>query len=932
MSELLVVDPDSGTAVGRIDGDEGLTHATASFQKLWEDEGMFGQVSALNVADDPMGYVTEFASPGDEDYLITVQDALPIRFSTYDPDEVEFPLVREYDELTRKTEWELKVVDGVEGYYNSQTDEFVPTRESSIGISADINEKEEDLWVPYVGPEGGTGWTDGEDITYDDDPPGNSLDGSQALFEVFPSEARDEISNALSEVSREYDLNEDETEQLKQNLVGTYIRTLGLTEDSEGDLQLDNVDEIEHIPIEELAEEMANEVKVEPNQRAAMNIGFDDEQIDEIATEGDVVSVDVDGIADDKQRLMMGFNDTAQAEIVWIGEDYADVVVNDVATQIDDLREIQDIEFADEMDRETVNQYFDGEDVVEEIEDYFGEDSDPANFMANISENAEGNHIYEGMIDRAGRFGYTSDEIRGFIEHMENQAFAYPDTDLIDEWQDDPSASDAPILNALMEMRDEHDYAQRRSDIQDGLDVPYEDASIGERLEAAKEQLNWMEGHEKEFAQRMRDQVTPDTLHRNEVDDVAVGDRLEGSFYFADERHSAREYGIDGGNTTGDEMQVLEYADGSIDFAIPTEAYEQTTTGVVDGKYEAIINNRDSPKVIEALGGSTCKTRIVEDESGKEHIVKEGLEGQELEGIGWEEPELDDPAAESGVETLSAAYFVNNKDLHPSNLFYTEDGEVAVIDHDSSGVKGPSDVISPPTRIGRHGSSAGINQVDVERRAFDKAFKILSGEIELPSEINSAHKDFVEEAAEEAVETAITDSSYVPPGADKSDFEPRITRSREMVEMLDDGDQVNILNPNIGEARSGEVTDVLDDQRVVYIEDEEGYTHEVNGDNLNQTMLAPADTEAERPEPAIDDFSELMAGNRIEVIDDEGREVEAEVLNTFPNANPPFITVDVGGDVIDITDVEDVIDDDVSFGFNPATSSDIEDAIGDELS
>jgi hypothetical protein len=55
----------------------------------------------------------------------------------------------------------------------------------------DTNEAET-TWKPYIGPDGGTGWTDNEEVVYDDEPPGE-----------IDQEATDEFLDALPESERE---------------------------------------------------------------------------------------------------------------------------------------------------------------------------------------------------------------------------------------------------------------------------------------------------------------------------------------------------------------------------------------------------------------------------------------------------------------------------------------------------------------------------------------------------------------------------------------------------------------------------------------------------------------------------------------------------------------------------------------------------------
>lgn len=75
--------------------------------------------------------------------------------------------------------WEISTVEGIEGYQHSETGEFIPALNADTTMVADLSEKDEDGdsvdgWVPYVGPQGGHGWTNGESVSYDEEPPGDT--------------------------------------------------------------------------------------------------------------------------------------------------------------------------------------------------------------------------------------------------------------------------------------------------------------------------------------------------------------------------------------------------------------------------------------------------------------------------------------------------------------------------------------------------------------------------------------------------------------------------------------------------------------------------------------------------------------------------------------------------------------------------------------
>lgn len=231
---------------------------------------------------------------------------------------------------------------------------------------------------------------------------------------------------------------------------------------------------------------------------------------------------------------------------------------------------------------------------------------------------------------------------------------------------------------------------------------------------------------------------------------------LENAFKAADEVTGSREAGIKGGNTTGDKMKIMDMPDGSRVFATPVDAYPGPT-GVVDSRDEAVTNNTYSPNVIEALGGTAAQTRTMEGPDGREYIAKEGIPGQTYSEFRSTAPR--DPSEgleESRANTFAAAYFVGNRDLHGGNMVVSDEGELAVIDHDSAGFTSDafgSRRVADISRYNRGGA-------DVAERVYDLAQEIRSGDRDLGVPDYSDHADYAKAAAEKAVRQAYLDPSY----------------------------------------------------------------------------------------------------------------------------------------------------------------------------
>jgi len=247
---------------------------------------------------------------------------------------------------------------------------------------------------------------------------------------------------------------------------------------------------------------------------------------------------------------------------------------------------------------------------------------------------------------------------------------------------------------------------------------------------------------------------------------------LKDTFSAADRVQTAREAGITEGNTKGDEMKVVDLDDGSRVFATPVEAYEDISTGVVSGPKEAINNNLRSPKVVESLGGKSCKAEVTEGPDGTKYIAKEGVPGDLVSDSWGVMPE----SMGSEVEkTMAAAYFTGNADLHGANMKISEGGELVIIDNDSAGYGGAG-IGEPnvPTGISYYEGDVGMRQSPTEsnprERIYDLAVELKTGERDLPVEEHTAHHQYAHDAADYAIRAAAVDSSYdLPDGMTPSE-------------------------------------------------------------------------------------------------------------------------------------------------------------------
>jgi len=238
--------------------------------------------------------------------------------------------------------------------------------------------------------------------------------------------------------------------------------------------------------------------------------------------------------------------------------------------------------------------------------------------------------------------------------------------------------------------------------------------------------------------------------------------------------------------------------------------------------------------VISALGGKAAKTELVEDNTGTEYIVKEGIEGEEVYDYDGDFSSTVDTGievAESAVETMSAAYFVGNEDLHGGNMIVSSTNELVIIDHDSAGfaVGGGGtpmhiDMFADELRGSLSPSSQDQEYAQkVKKRIYDKSFDVMRG-VDLNVPDGSGHQKYAKEAARDALRGAYVsdeydiseeDEEYLP---DSVSQPPQEILNREVdIETMDDfpdpednSYDVEYVANDTGGIRSAEVQSIVE--------------------------------------------------------------------------------------------------------------------------
>jgi hypothetical protein len=362
----------------------------------------------------------------------------------------------------------------------------------------------------------------------------------------------------------------------------------------------------------------------------------------------------------------------------------------------------------------------------------------------------------------------------------------------------------------------------------------------------------------------------------------------------------SRQAGIGDGNTTGADMKILTMPDDRRVFATPVDAYNDITTGVVDSAAEARRNNLNSPVVIEHLGGNACATDIVESPDGEEHIAKEGIEGSLFKKVRYD-LSLDDDRelVESLEETLAAAYFVGNSDLHGANLMVNrEENEATVIDHDSAGPSYGSWMDM------RRISMSPARHDEIENHIYENCREYMRGDMDIPEEIEgTAHESYFMQAVESVVNNK--DHQEV--------FEPWETSSHETVDGFDsldsfeEGMEVTVLDSD-GRVRTATLTDRY--RGSWYGETDDNY--EVGFSTPHNVLEVHGAEPANAPEYHMENFGE---GDRLTVssggLSDEEVVVEEyddeyDRLRVHPVDDPDDVFhVNQDNEVVDVMETRD---------------------------
>jgi hypothetical protein len=307
---------------------------------------------------------------------------------------------------------------------------------------------------------------------------------------------------------------------------------------------------------------------------------------------------------------------------------------------------------------------------------------------------------------------------------------------------------------------------------------------------------------------------------------------LSQPFDYATDVKGSREAGIMDGNTTGESMKVLTMEDGSKVFATPVDAYEDAGTGVVDGPEEAKINNINSPKVINRLRGNACKTELVEGPGGREYIAKEGVPGEKFIdgrrgpiGAGATNKHL-----QSTKDTLAAAYFVGNGDLHGANMKIDEDEELVIIDHDAAN----GFTINGEHNIDGHfrydTPYKGTNEFDI----FTNARNIKQGEIDF-SDIGDAHTDYAHKAADKALRVAAMDDAYDLPPDETPEAMQMIEGFEDTDNWPETGDAITFVGKR-GTISEGKIYDVPREGVLKIERGTGGFTATINENDINRIV------------------------------------------------------------------------------------------------
>jgi len=284
---------------------------------------------------------------------------------------------------------------------------------------------------------------------------------------------------------------------------------------------------------------------------------------------------------------------------------------------------------------------------------------------------------------------------------------------------------------------------------------------------------------------------------------------LKNTFEASDNYEYARDKGIENGNTTADDMWIVELEDGSKVYATETDAYP---TRMVESKQQAINNHLRSPKIIESLGGGACKAEVTEGPAGVEYIAKEGVEGELVKNTNKTIP------TDEFEKTVSAAYFAGNSDLHGANVIVSDDGRVVIIDHDSGGSGGAGQKDIRHYEKGGHMRLKKPDDANIRKRIYDLSVEIQSGEREIPVGEDTTHYEYAHNAAKKGVRAASIDPSYdLPDGMTPGEISSAPS-GYESATDYSPGTKLSVVNQD-GEIIDAEVVSIHESRDKISVEE-----------------------------------------------------------------------------------------------------------------
>ncbi len=443
--------------------------------------------------------------------------------------------------------------------------------------------------------------------------------------------------------------------------------------------------------------------------------------------------------------------------------------------------------------------------------------------VAEIAANAEPNELAGGVAAAISDDREDFHDIRNAVVDAETNALAQLRLELeLTEAEIDKLAEEVALQE---EMRQEFDVVDSLDEIKFGQEVLADrDRPMRGVVDDVKGATVWIKDAHRNitagvslddttlYIEPFEDEPDVKTAEPGQYGMASNDEVLSDPFDYAANVKGSRDAGIMGGNTTGDKMKILEMSDGSRVFATPVAAYEVATTGVVDGPIEARTNNINSPKVINRLGGNACKTELVQGPGDRDFIAKEGVEGTTFrDRVGV----TSDEAKASAGETLAAAYFVGNQDLHGENMMLSDDDELVIIDHDSAGSNYEFGIERTPD-VARFDSPLAGSNFDT---IYDNAREIKNGDVDFEG-IGNAHTAFAQKAADKALRVAVMDPTYDVPEMDMPEEMQTIESLQDTSNWPDTDDGVVMVDDQ-GDIVDATVVDAPE-QDVMFLDTNEG--------------------------------------------------------------------------------------------------------------